>query len=304
MPSNNLQQKHLATPGTKVLIREVGPRDGLQNEKVTLPAEIKTELVRRLVGAGITAVEVTSFVSPRTVPQLADAEAVLEGLGDPGPGVVFSALVGNAAGVRRALGLMQPALREMVVVVSASEAHNRANLKRSVDESLRGLDEICRLAEGRFKIRGAVGTAFGCPTRGSIGPGEVFRVMDGMLAAGMHEITLADTAGMGEPDQVYELVRKTGERYPGVTLALHLHNTRGRGLVNARAGLEAGVTILESSVGGLGGCPFLPGAAGNVATGELVHMLRQMGVDTGVDPSRLRQCVMFLQKVLGRRLRG
>lgn len=302
MCTNNLQQNQHATPGTR--IREVGPRDGLQNEKLVLPAEVKVELIRRLAGAGIKAIEATSFVSPRAVPQLGDAEAVLEGLGDTEPGLVLSALVGNAVGVRRALGVKQPALRDLVVVVSASEEHNLANLKRPVAESLHGLREICSLAAGRFRVRGAVATAFGCPTRGAITHGEVFRVVEGMLAVGMREITLADTAGMGEPRQVYDLVVETARRYPGITLALHLHDTRGRGLENARAGLEAGVAILESSIGGLGGCPFLPGAAGNVSTGEMVGLLHEMGVETGVDRERLRQCALFLQEVLGRALRG
>lgn len=283
-----------------MLIREVGPRDGLQNEKIFLPTEKKIALVRQLIEAGITAIEATSFVSPRAVPQLADAETLLEGLGDLGTGVVLSALVGNAAGVRRALETKQPALREIVVVVSASEHHNRANLNRTVAESLRGLKEICRLAEGRFRVRGAVATAFGCPAGGNITAREVFRVVDGMLASGVEEITLADTAGMAVPRQVTELVTRTMERYPGVNLALHLHDTRGYGLQNARAGMEAGISVLESSVGGLGGCPFLPGAAGNIATGELVRMLHGMGVKTGVDLGWLRRCALFLEDALGK----
>jgi len=304
MFTNNMQQNQLATPGTRVLIREVGPRDGLQSEKLIIPAQIKIELIRRLAGAGITAIEATSFVSPRAVPQLSDAEAVLEGMSPLASGVVLSALVGNAAGVQRALGVRQPALQEIVVVVSASEAHNRANLKRTVAESLSGLDEICRLAAGRFKVRGAVATAFGCPSQGQISSGDVFRVIDSMMAAGIKEITLADTTGMGEPEQVKQLVGEVRARYPGVTLALHLHDTRGRGLENARTGVIAGVTVVESSVGGLGGCPFLPGAVGNVSTGKLVGMLHGMGVETGIDLQRLSQCVWFLEEILVRRLHG
>jgi len=300
----NLQQNQLATPGTRVLIREVGPRDGLQNEKLFLPAQIKMELIKRLADAGISAIEATSFVSPRAVPQLCDAEAVLEGMGELAPGVVLSALVGNAAGVQRALGVRQPALRDIVVVVSASEAHNQANLKRSVTESLSGLDDIRRLAAGRFMVRGAVATAFGCPSQGWISSGDVFRVVDSMMEAGIKEITLADTAGMGEPEQVENLVGGVRERYPGITLALHLHDTRGRGMENARAGVEAGVKVMESSVGGLGGCPFLHGAVGNVSTGKLVGMLHGIGVETGIDLQRLSQCVRFLEEVLDRRLGG
>ncbi|MCG8403169.1 MAG: hydroxymethylglutaryl-CoA lyase [Firmicutes bacterium] len=298
MNSSNWQQNQLATPGT---IREVGARDGLQNEKVIVPTEMKIALIKRFIDAGITAIEVTSFMSPRAVPQLADAGEVLEGLGDPGPGVVLSALVGNAKGVRRALDTKQPALRELAVVVSASEEHNRANLNRSVEESLRGLEEICRLAADRFKVRGTVSTAFGCPYQKEIKPEEVFRVIEAMLAAGIVEITLGDTAGMGEPGQVGKLIMGVREQFPGVSLALHLHDTRGRGLQNARAGIEAGVTIMESSVGGLGGCPFIPGASGNVATGELVRMMHQMGIDTGVDLDRLQECQLFLRSVLDKK---
>ena len=147
-------------------------------------------------------------------------------------------------------------------------------------------------------MRGTVSTAFGCPYQKEIKPEEVFRVIEAMLAAGIVEITLGDTAGMGEPGQVGKLITGVRERFPGVSLALHLHDTRGRGLQNARAGIEAGVTIMESSVGGLGGCPFIPGASGNVATGELVRMMHQMGIDTGVDLDRLQECQLFLRSVL------
>jgi len=288
-------------PG-KVLVREVGLRDGLQNEKTVLPTEKKIALIRELTGAGISAIEATSFVHPRAVPQLADAEAVLAGIGAPGPGVTISALVGNVKGMQRALEMLHTPLREIVVVVSASEAHNRANLNRSVAESLAELVEICRLAEGRLRVRGAVATAFGCPYQGAIGIYAVARVIEGMVAAGIREITLADTAGMGNPRQVYDLAGEVGERYSGVDWALHLHDTRGLGLANALAGVLAGVTILECSLGGLGGCPFIPGATGNVATGDLVHMLHKMGVETGMDLRRVLQCTASLERLLGRNL--
>ncbi len=286
----------------RILVREVGPRDGLQNEKKILPPEIKISMIRQLAAAGITAIEATSFVHPRAVPQLSDAEAVLEGIGGPGAGVSVSALVGNVRGVQRALAMLHTPLAEIVVVVSASEAHNRANVKRTVAESLAEVREICRLAAGQLKVRGAVATAFGCPYQGGIGAGEVARVVEGMLKEGIGEIVLADTAGMGNPRQVYDLLREIRERYPGVTWGLHLHDTRGRGLANAVAGLQAGVQVLESSVGGLGGCPFIPGAAGNIATGDLVSMLHDMGIETGIDLRRVLQCTQFMEETLGRRL--
>jgi hydroxymethylglutaryl-CoA lyase len=282
----------------RVLVREVGPRDGLQNEKAILPAETKITLIRRLIRAGITAIEATSFVHPRAVPQLSDAETVLEGIGDPGPGVTISALVGNVRGMQRAIAASHTCLREIVVVVSASEAHNRANLNRTVGDSLTELGEIRRLAGERFKVRGAIATAFGCPYQGKISFAEVARVAEGMLAEGIDEITLADTAAAGNPRQVYELVRETVSRYPEVTWALHLHETRGPGPVNAVMGIMAGVHVLESSVGGLGGCPFIPGATGNISTEELVRMLHGMGIETGIDLRLLLQCAEYIKELL------
>lgn len=282
----------------RVLVREVGPRDGLQNEKAILPAETKIALIRRLIRAGITAIEATSFVHPRAVPQLSDAETVLEGIGDPGPGVAISALVGNVRGMQRAIAASHTCLREIVVVVSASEAHNRANLNRTVGDSLTELGEIRRLAGERLKVRGAIATAFGCPYQGKISFTEVARVAEGMLAEGIDEITLADTAAAGNPRQVYELVRETVSRYPEVTWALHLHETCGLGPVNAIMGILAGVHVLESSVGGLGGCPFIPGATGNISTEELVRMLHGMGIETGIDLRLLLQCAEYIKELL------
>lgn len=282
----------------RVLVREVGPRDGLQNERTILPAETKIALIKRLIGAGVAAIEATSFVHPRAVPQLSDAEAVLEGIGDPGPGVTISALVGNVTGMRRAVAVAHTCLREIVVVISASEAHNRANVNRTVGESLRDLREIRRLAGERLKVRGAIATAFGCPHQGNISFAEVARVAEGMLAEGIDAITLADTAAAGNPRQVYDLVRRAVSLYPGVTWALHLHDNRGLGLVNAFAGMLAGVRVLESSVGGLGGCPFLPGATGNIPTEGLVEMLHGMGVATGIDLSLLLRCAGYIKELL------
>lgn len=286
----------------KIIIREVGPRDGLQNEKAMLSTIMKIALIKQLAGAGIKAIEATSFVHPRAVPQLSDAEAVLTGLAGLDPGVTVSALVGNVKGLQRALAVRHTPLREIVVVASTSEAHNRANLNCSVAGTLRDIKEICRLAGGLLQVRGTVATAFGCPYQGVIGTGDVFRIIEGMLEAGIRQIGLADTAGLGNPRQVYELVQEVKRRYPQVCWGLHLHDARGWGLASAVTGVLAGVSVLESSLGGLGGCPFLPGAAGNLATAGLVEMLGSMGIETGVDLSRLNRCTRHLEQCLGRSL--
>ncbi|WP_051273421.1 hydroxymethylglutaryl-CoA lyase [Desulfotruncus alcoholivorax] len=282
----------------KILIREVGPRDGLQNEKAILSTDKKIALINDLIEAGVVAIEATSFVHPGTVPQLGDAEKLLEGLTEPGPEVIISALVGNVRGMERALAMTHTHLREVVVVVSASEAHNRANLNRSIDESMEGLDKICRMAAGEINVRGAVATAFGCPYQGKIRFDEVNRVVDGMLNAGIREITLADTAGMGNPRQVYELVTELKGNHPGVTWSLHLHDTRRMGMANTVMGILAGISVLESSVGGLGGCPFIPGATGNIATGETIKLLHEMGIDTGIDLERINRCTRNIRTCL------
>jgi len=283
-----------------VTIREVGPRDGLQNENKFIPSHLKIKLIRALIKTGVGTIEATSFVHPRAIPQLSDAELVLNSLRDIPDNVLLSALVGNVKGMQRALNTN---VREVVVVVSASEDHNRANVKMSVGESLQAIREISFLASGGGTvIRGAVATAFGCPYQGKINYDQVSVVVEGMLEAGIKEITLADTAGLGHPRQVYNLIRKLSAKYPEVTWALHFHDTRGLGLANVVMGIQAGVTILESSVGGLGGCPFIPGATGNVPTEDLVFMLHSMGIRTSIDLEGIIRCTYLLEEILGRRL--
>ncbi|WP_201721920.1 hydroxymethylglutaryl-CoA lyase [Desulfotomaculum copahuensis] len=294
----------------KVLIREVGPRDGLQNEAAFVPTAVKVQLLAALAGAGVKAIEATSFVHPRAVPQLRDAEAVMEGLdrlfmrgndGVKSPAApVISALTGNMRGLERAV---RAGVKEVVAVVSASEAHNRANMHMSVEASLRQVREMgAAAAAGGVRLRGAVATAFGCPYQGDIAPGLVAGVVEGMLQAGVDEITLADTAGLGNPRQVYDLVTLLASCYPRVTWALHFHDNRGLALANCVTGLQAGVRILEGSVAGLGGCPFIPGAAGNAATEDLVYMLHRMGIDTGIDLDALAGCAGLLEEHLGRKI--
>lgn len=284
----------------QILIREVGPRDGLQNEAKYVPVETKISLIKTLAQAGVTAIEATSFVHPRAVPQLKDAESLIEGIGSIPVGLVLSALVGNVKGVQRAAGA---GVKEVMVVISASDTHNRANLNMSTAESLQGLREICALAsEAGIRVRGAVATAFGCPYQGYIGEDEVRVVVEGMLNEGVREITLADSAGLGNPRQVFNISGGFVSFYPGVDWALHFHDTRGLGLANIVAGIQAGVVILESSVGGLGGCPFIPGAAGNVPTEDLVYMLDRMGIKTGIDLDELLKGTQILETVFGRKM--
>lgn len=276
----------------KVTIREVGPRDGLQSLSACIPTAAKIKLIRGLAAAGVTVIEATSFVSLRAVPQLADAGEVLKALADLPANVALSALVGNAQGMARAAG---SGVMEVVAVVSASEAHNMANLNRTVERSLAELEKICSLARGRgIRVRGAVATAFGCPRQGMITSPQVGRVVNAMVEAGTEEITLADTAGMANPRQVYDLVKEMADCHPSVTWALHFHDTKKLGLANAIAGLQAGVNILESSFGGLGGCPFIPGAAGNIATEDLVSMLHSMGIHTGISLEGVAACSRML----------
>ncbi|MCL6558934.1 MAG: hydroxymethylglutaryl-CoA lyase [Firmicutes bacterium] len=286
----------------RVLIREVGPRDGLQSEAEFVPTERKVEYVRALAQAGVTAIEATSFMHPKAVPQMSDAEGVMAGLNDISAQIVISALVGNVTGMKRAVAA---GVKEVVIVVSASEAHNRANLGKSVGESLAGLEEICFIASGAgVRLRGAVATAFGCPYEGDVGPGRVGAVVNGMKKAGIREVTLADTAGLGNPGQVHELITILAAGHPEVVWALHFHDTRGLALANIVMGLQAGVNRLESSTGGIGGCPFIPGAAGNVATEDLVYMLHRMGISTGIDEAGLLRCSRMLEETLGRPLQA
>lgn len=284
----------------KILIREVGPRDGLQNEKKYIPVETKIKLLKTLAQAGVTTIESTSFVHPEAVPQLKDAESVIQGMEGYPATMVLSALVGNVRGVQRAAAV---GVKEVMVVISASDAHNRANLNMSTANSLQRLREIYTLSsESGIRVRGAVATAFGCPYQGVISREQIKVVVEGMLNEGVREITLADTAGMGNPRQVFELSSSFSYTYPDVDWALHFHDTNGLGLANIVAGIQAGVVILESSVGGLGGCPFIPGAAGNVPTEDLVFMLDSLDIKTGIDLNKLLKCSQLLERVFERRM--
>jgi hydroxymethylglutaryl-CoA lyase len=284
-----------------VRIREVGPRDGFQNEPETIPTAEKVRLVDLLSGSGLKRIEVTSFVRPDVIPQLSDAEEVL-GAVQRRDGVSFSVLIPNERGLERALGLRER-FDEVNVFVSASETHNRKNVNRSVEESLAGLERtLAGAGEAGLRCEGVISTSFGCPYEGEVPAERVFAIAERLAAAGCAEIGFGDTTGMANPRQVGEFFAAARERLGGVELTAHFHNTRGQGLANALAALEQGVDSFESSFGELGGCPVPPGATGNVATEDLVSMLHEMGVETGVDLPRLIEAARAAQQALGRPL--
>ncbi|HEX5853373.1 MAG TPA: hydroxymethylglutaryl-CoA lyase [Solirubrobacteraceae bacterium] len=285
-----------------VSIREVGPRDGFQNEPEILPTERKVELIDALARTGIARLEVTSFVRADVIPQLADAAEVLERASIP-EGVAVSVLVPNERGLDAALE-QRERIDEINVFLSASETHNRKNVNRSIAESLAGLRVVLgRAREAGLRCEGVISTSFGCPYEGHVPPERVLEIAAALRDAGAQEVGFGDTTGMANPRQVRELFTAADARLGAeVELTAHFHNTRGQGLANALAALEAGVRSFESSFGELGGCPVPAGATGNVATEDLVSMLHEMGIDTGVDLEALLACARRAQEILGRPL--
>ena len=265
-------------------IHEVVARDGLQIEPQFVPSEQKVELIDALSATGLAKIEVTSFVSPKAVPNLRDAETVMAGI-KRNPEVKYVALIANLKGAERAIAARAD---EVNLVVSVSETHNRSNVRRSTHASFEEFREIMRELDGSgIAVTGALSTAFGCPFEGEQAPGRVMQFVQRYVELGADGVTLADTTGMAHPKQVLDLYTGVRERWPELELALHFHNTRGMGLANVLSGLAAGVQHYEACLGGLGGCPFAPGATGNICTEDLVHMLECMGYTTGVDLDRL-----------------
>jgi hydroxymethylglutaryl-CoA lyase len=286
---------------SNVRIREVGPRDGFQNEPETIPTAEKIRLIDLLSATGLKRLEVTSFVRPEVIPQLSDAEEVLAGV-ERRDGVAFSVLIPNERGLERALEL-RDRFDEINVFVSASESHNRKNVNRSIEESLAGLERTLATArEADLRCEGVISTSFGCPYEGEVQSERVFTIAERLAAAGCAEIGFGDTTGMANPRQVGEFFAAARERLGGVELTAHFHNTRGQGLANVLAALEQGVESFESSFGELGGCPVPPGATGNIASEDLVSMLDEMGVETGVDLPALIAASREAEDVLGRPL--
>ncbi|MGZ4119937.1 MAG: hydroxymethylglutaryl-CoA lyase [Actinomycetota bacterium] len=286
---------------SQVRVVEVGPRDGLQNEDTPIPTEAKVELIDRLSASGLQHIEVTAFVNPARIPQLADAEDVCRRIARA-PGVTYSALVPNTKGYERATA--GAALRDIAVFLSASEMHNQRNIGTSIEGAFeRYADVTARAASDGVAVRGYVSVAFGCPYEGFVPPDRVVQIAKRLLDMGCYQVSLGDTTGLGNPAQVARTVAMLRDAGAAPEqIALHLHDTRGTGLANALSGLEAGVTTFDSSVGGLGGCPYAPGATGNLATDELVFMLEEMGVSTGVDLEAILQAAEGVAAVLGKTL--
>lgn len=289
-----------AVPDT-VSVYEVSPRDGLQNEAVTASTAGKLELIAALVASGLKRIEVTSFVSPRWVPQLADGEELVR-RAPRHAGVVYSALCPNAKGLERALA---SGIEEIGVFVSASETHNLKNVNKSVAATLAGFrDVIGPAVAAGLRVRAYVSTVWGCPFEGKIDPRRALEIAQELRSQGCYQISLGDTIGVGTPRQTHDIVRMFVAEMPSHEVALHLHDTRGTALANALVGLELGIRTLDASVGGLGGCPYAPGAAGNLATEDLVFMLDGMGIPTGVDLDKLWQAGQVAEAVVGRELPG
>jgi hydroxymethylglutaryl-CoA lyase len=293
-----------------VSIREVGPRDGFQNEPETIATDRKVELIDALARTGVKRLEVTSFVRADVIPQLADAAEVLARIDVP-ENVAVSVLVPNERGLDNALALLdqgrtrgaRQAFDEINVFLSASETHNRKNVNRSIEESLAGLEVVLgRAREVGLRCEGVISTSFGCPYEGRVSPERVLEIARRLYDAGAQEIGFGDTTGMANPRQVGELFALWRDDLQEAQLTAHFHNTRGQGLANVLAALQAGIDSFESSFGELGGCPVPAGATGNIATEDLVSMLEEMGIETGIDLEALLACARRVQEILGRPL--
>jgi hydroxymethylglutaryl-CoA lyase len=281
------------TPTVRVV--EVGPRDGLQNERTAVTTADKIAFVDRLAAAGLREIEVTAFVSPRWVPQMADAVEVARGI-ERRPGLVCSALVPNVVGLERARAA---GLSDVAIFAAASETFSRRNINRGIDESFAEYAQVVEASRtGGMRVRGYLSTCFGCPYEGEIDPGRVAVLAERLASIGVFEVVLSDTIGVAHPGQVRTVLKTVAERVPTDRLALHLHDTRGTALANVLMALELGVRTFDASAGGLGGCPYAPGAAGNLATEDLVYMLDGLGIRSGIDLEALAAASAFLEQRL------
>ncbi len=284
-----------------LIVQEVSPRDGLQIEPVWVETADKIALIDQLSLAGFTRIEAGSFVSPKAIPALRDGEAVFQGIRRR-PGVVYVALVPNLKGAQRAL---EAGADELNLVMSASQTHNRANMRMSCEGSLQAFADVAALVRGTsLSLNASIATAFGCPFEGPIAERRVHDIVEQYLKLGVTGITLADTTGMANPRQVGRIVRQVLETLPASALTLHFHNTRGLGLCNVLAAYEAGALRFDASLGGLGGCPFAPGASGNICTEDLVNLCDEMGIETGIDLPHLLSLSRTLPALLGHDLPG
>ena len=282
----------------QIRIVEVGPRDGLQNEKQMVSTEVKVEFIRLLVATGLKTIEATSFVSPKWVPQMADHVEVMKAIMPAGGGVSFPVLVPNLRGLEAAVAA---GAKEVAVFAAASETFSRKNINCSIEESLERFEPVFAAAkQAEVRVRGYVSCVLGCPYEGDVDPARVAEVAGRLVDAGCYEISLGDTIGAGTPGRTKAMLMRVMDRVPAASLAGHFHDTYGQALANVYAALEMGVRVFDASVSGLGGCPYAPGAAGNVATEDLVYMLEGSGSSTGVDLNALIQAGNFICEKLGR----
>ncbi|MNX89486.1 Hydroxymethylglutaryl-CoA lyase YngG [compost metagenome] len=283
----------------RVTVVEVGPRDGLQNEKTPVSTADKVRFIDCLSETGLSHIEVTSFVNPAWIPPLADAVEVAS-LIQRRPGVTYTGLVPNLKGYQRA---KEAGMDAIALFMSATETHSKKNINKSVGEALSVLAEVAAAArEDGVAVRAYLSVVFGCPYEGQVDPEAVVRIVNALLAMGVYQISLGDTTGMANPVQVRALLERLSRECSLDRFALHFHDTRGTALANVMAGLEMGITTFDASAGGLGGCPYAPGASGNLATDDLVYVLHEMGIETGIDLDKLLECSAMMQRVLGKEL--
>ena len=285
----------------EVKVTEVGPRDGFQSEKTILKTEDKIDIINNLIEAGFPRIEVSSFVSPKAIPQLADAETILNKV-NRNSNTTLAALVPNSRGALRAV---EAKLDQIVVFLSASESHNKKNVNRSVDESLQGFREIADIAgKNNIPIQGDIATAFGCPFEGNISPKTLANISKEYKKMGFRGVTLGDTTGMATPVVVTDAINAIRDNVPDFNITLHFHNTRGVGLANVMTGLNEGITDYESCFGGMGGCPFAPNATGNICSEDLIYLLHEMGIETGIDLDKTIAIAKKVENLVGHKLPG
>ena len=285
----------------KVKITEVGPRDGFQSEKTILKTEDKIDVINHLIDAGYQRIEVSSFVSPKAIPQLADAETILNKVKRNSKSTL-AALVPNAKGALRAV---EAKLDEIVVFLSASESHNKKNVNRTVKESLQGFKEIADIAgKNNIPVQGDIATAFGCPFEGNVSSKKLVDISKEYKLMGFKGVTLGDTTGMATPPVVTNAINAIRDNVPDFEITLHFHNTRGVGLANVMTGLNQGISDYESCFGGMGGCPFAPNATGNICSEDLIYLLHEMGIETGIDLDQLIKIAKKVESLVGHRLPG
>jgi hydroxymethylglutaryl-CoA lyase len=282
-----------------VKVNEVGPRDGLQNEPLFVPTVDKIAWIDRLSKTGMKYIEITSFVNPKWIPALADGFEVAKSI-ERVPGVIYAALVPNQKGLERALGAN---VDEVSIFMSASETHNQKNINKSINQSFSILSEVAEesLSAGKT-VRGYISTVFGCPYEGTVPVDDVITVSETLFEMGIRELSLGDTIGVANPRQVQEILDMLLKRFPADRLAMHFHDTRGTAMANVLASINMGITTFDGSLGGLGGCPYAPGASGNLATDDLLYMLHGMGIHTGIDYDKLLFAARFIQEKMGRKL--